>query len=202
MVPAKNSRLLSFQRGSCAVSANPAYESFQEPDTGHDDNKPRNDGSDGFDQCGKAITKIGAEFAECFGNGGECAAFGRVNFRAEGYFDCDFFCFICQILSQSGFGIEFGLRFGQLFLNLQEVCDVNTGFYEHPAQTVAEFRLIFDFCFDIDDRCSFVLGFGGVLRDFSLLPREVEQFVEVLRKNPHGNTTRGSGISSRDRNVG
>jgi hypothetical protein len=63
---------------------------------------------------------------------------------------------------------------------LQQVGHANAGLGQHPAQTVAKLGLVFEFGFDVHDRRGLVFRFRGVLRNFSLFPNQIQEFVQVL----------------------
>ena len=128
----------------------------------------------------------GAEIAKSFPDGREGAAPHSALLGMESDFDIDLFGFVGEHLALRGFAVEFRLSIREFFLDLQQVGDAHAGLGKHPAQTVAKISLVFEFGLDVNDRSGLVLRFRGVLCDFSSFPNEVEEFVQVGRRDASG----------------
>jgi len=73
---------------------------------------------------------------------------------------------------------------------LQQVGHADAGLGQHPTETVAKIGLVFEFGFDVNDCGGLVFRFRGVLRNFSLFPNEVEESVQVWRRDSSGDVSR------------
>ena len=69
---------------------------------------------------GEAVRQNGGEITEGLTHRREGAAMDRALFGTKFDFDGNFFGFVGEYFALSGFGVQFRLRVGEFFLNLQQ----------------------------------------------------------------------------------